>query len=105
MNGEPLRIKVTISNPQGFHMRPQSAFAQLAGKFQSMVFLYDGENQKFDGKSPFSLLGLLAEQGTELTLEVSGPDQETALAALVELIMNFSALEMEESETNGQEKN
>jgi phosphotransferase system HPr (HPr) family protein len=100
MNGEPLRTRVTINNPQGFHMRPQSAFAQLAGRFQSEVFLYDGENQKFDGKSPFSLLGLLAEHGTELTLEVCGPDQDAALEALAELMANLSTLMAESAEEN-----
>jgi phosphotransferase system HPr (HPr) family protein len=102
MNGEPLRTKVTITNPQGFHMRPQSAFAQLAAKFQSVVFLIDGENQKYDGKSPFSLLGLLAEQGTELILEVCGPDQDQALEALAHLIATFTAIEEENPETNSQ---
>jgi phosphotransferase system HPr (HPr) family protein len=32
------------------------------------------------------LLSLAAEQGTELTLEVSGPDAQTALQALAELM-------------------
>ena len=81
-------------------MRPQSAFAQLASKFQSDVFLFDGENQKFDGKSPFSLLGLLAEHGTELTLEVCGPDQDAALAALTELMANLSKYIGENAEDN-----
>jgi len=96
MNGEPLRVKVTISNPQGFHMRPQAAFAKLANEFQSEVFLYSGDNQQFNGKSQFNLLGLLAEQGTELTLEVSGPDQDRALAALVDLIGRFTEFENQE---------
>lgn len=102
MNGEPLRTKVVINNPQGFHMRPQHAFAKAAGKFQSSVFLYDGENQQFDGKSPFSLLGLLAEQGTELTLEVSGPDQDKAFQLLVDLMANLSQFEAEATDSNGE---
>jgi phosphotransferase system HPr (HPr) family protein len=102
MNGEPLKTRVTINNPQGFHMRPQAAFAQLAGKFQSNVFLYDGQNQKFDGKSPFSLLGLLAENGTELTLEVGGPDQDQAFAALIHLMANLSQFEEDPNATSSQ---
>lgn len=101
MHGEPLRAKVTITNPQGFHMRPQSAFAQLAGKFQSDVFLYNADNQQFNGKSQFSLLGLLAEQGTEITLEVCGPDQEEALQALLDLMSNQSSFESEGPEITG----
>jgi len=101
MNGEALRAKVIISNPQGFHMRPQAAFARLASKFQSVVYLYGADNQKFDGKSQFSLLGLLAEQGTELTVEVSGPDQHEALSALVELMANLTQFEVDDTQTNG----
>jgi phosphotransferase system HPr (HPr) family protein len=93
MNGEPLRTKVTILNPQGFHMRPQSLFARLASQFQSSVYLYVDEEQKFDGKSPFSLLGLLAEQGSEVTLEVCGPDQDSAMEALIQLMADLSELE------------
>jgi phosphocarrier protein len=82
MNGEPLRSKVTITNAQGLHMRPMQAFVQLAGQFQSTVHVCK-EDQRVDGKSPWGLLSLGAEQGTELTLEVCGPDQQQALDALV----------------------
>lgn len=105
MHGEPLRTEVTITNPQGFHMRPQSAFAQAASKFESQVYLYNSENERFDGKSPFSLLGILAEQGSQITLEVSGGDQQEAFKALVHLLNNLSQFESETSEANeGSEK-
>lgn len=92
MNGEPLRRLVTIVNPQGLHIRPISDFVKLASQFQSRVTVFkkDG-NEPIDGRSPIGLLTLAAEQGTELTLEVSGPDQEAALEALVRLLakMNY----------------
>jgi phosphotransferase system HPr (HPr) family protein len=91
MNGEPLRCKVTITNPQGFHMRPMSAFVQLAGKFQSNVHVIRPDGQRIDGKSMLGLLSLAAEQGTELTLEVTGPDADAALPALAELMARPSA--------------
>jgi phosphocarrier protein HPr len=86
MNGEPIRCKVTITNPQGFHMRPMSSFVQLAGKYQSTVHVVRPDGQRIDGKSMLGLLGLAAEQGTILTLEVSGPDAQTAIEALAELM-------------------
>src|SRR5260370_20410805 len=70
MNGETLRRPVTITNPQGFHMRPATAFAQLAGQFQSTVTVCKGD-QRINGKSPLELMFLGADQGTELILEVS----------------------------------
>jgi phosphocarrier protein HPr len=85
MNGEPLRQKVTISNPQGFHMRPMAAFAQVASRFESSVKV-SREGQSVNGKSILDLMLLAATQGTELTLEVAGPDAQAALDALVNLL-------------------
>jgi phosphotransferase system HPr (HPr) family protein len=85
MNGAPLQQKVVISNPQGFHMRPMAAFAQLAARFESSVKV-SREGQSVNGKSILDLMLLAAAQGTELTLEVAGPDAEAALDALVNLL-------------------
>jgi phosphotransferase system HPr (HPr) family protein len=85
MNGETLQRKVMITNPHGFHMRPASAFAQLAGRYQSTVKVYK-DGQSINGKSPLELMFLAAEQGTELLLEVSGPDAHDAIAALAALL-------------------
>src|SRR5215467_12995294 len=85
MNGVPLQQKVVITNPQGFHMRPMAAFAQLAARFDSSVKV-SREGQSVNGKSILDLMLLAAARGTELTLEVAGPDAEAALDALVNLL-------------------
>jgi phosphotransferase system HPr (HPr) family protein len=85
MNGAPLQQKVVITNPQGFHMRPMAAFAQLAARFDSSVKV-SREGQSVNGKSILDLMLLAAARGTELTLEVTGPDAEAALDALVNLL-------------------
>ena len=85
MNGETLRQTVVITNPQGFHMRPLTAFVELARKFQSAVVVCR-DDQRSNGKSPLELMTLGAEQGTELTLEVSGSDAQAALDALVQFM-------------------
>ena len=90
MNGEPLRRQVTITNPQGFHMRPVTKFAQLAGTFQSTVMVCKGD-QRVNGKSPLELMFLGADQGTQLTLEVSGSDAQAAIDALGDLMAAPSA--------------
>ena len=86
MHGEPLRSTFTVANPQGLHMRPITAFVEAANKFQSDVFLSKEGIAKINGKSPLGLLGLAAEQGTELTLEVNGPDAAEALPALLDVL-------------------
>jgi phosphotransferase system HPr (HPr) family protein len=85
MNGEPLVQKVVITNPQGFHMRPMAAFAQLAARFESSVKV-SREGQSVNGKSILDLMLLAAAQGSELTLEVTGADAQSALDALVNLL-------------------
>jgi phosphotransferase system HPr (HPr) family protein len=90
MTGEPVRYKVTITNAQGLHMRPMKTFVELASKFQSTVQVYKQADQKIDGKSPWGLLSLGAEQGTELTLEVCGPDQQEALDALIAFLATLT---------------
>lgn len=95
MTAEPVRRKVTITNPQGLHLRPIQMFVEVAGKFQSNVYVMKEGGERINGKSPLGLLGLGAEQGTELILEVSGPDQDAALEALADLIVNVRAQEDE----------
>jgi len=97
MNGEPLRRTVTITNPQGLHMRPITAFVELASRFQSSVFLCKEDGQRSNGKSPLALLGLAAEKGTPLTVEVSGADAQEALDTLANFLANLRT--EEESET------
>jgi phosphocarrier protein len=85
MNGEPLRRKVTITDPLGFHLRPLAAFAQRAGQFQSSVVVIK-EDQRVNGKSPLELMLLAAQPGAELVLEVAGADAETAIEELAQLL-------------------
>jgi len=86
MTAEPLRARVMIANEQGLHMRPLGAFVSLASRFQSRVSVSKDGQPPADGRSMFDLMALGAEQGTELTLEVAGPDQDLALRTLVNFL-------------------
>jgi phosphotransferase system HPr (HPr) family protein len=85
VNGSGLRRNVLITNPQGLHMRPSAAFAELAGRFQSSVTVHY-EGKAVNGKSLWDLMLLAAMPNTEVTLEVDGPDAVAALEALVALL-------------------
>jgi phosphocarrier protein HPr len=85
MSGECLQQSVTIVNPQGFHMRPQKAFAQLAQQFQCAVTVAK-DDRRVNGKSLFELLLMSVPQGTELVIEATGSDARQALDALAELL-------------------
>jgi phosphotransferase system HPr (HPr) family protein len=76
---------VTVINPEGLHLRPAGLFAQLASQFDSKIeVIKDGD--RFDGKSTLALLTLVAEKGTQFTIEAVGHDADDAIGALVNLV-------------------
>lgn len=78
---------VTIRNKLGLHARAAVKFVNLANRFSASVKIVKGGDE-IDGKSILGILTLAATQGTTIRLLVSGKDEETAMAALVELITN-----------------
>lgn len=85
-----LRRAVIVTNPQGLHLRPASAFAKLARQFKSQVSLRR-DDRVVNGKSQVELILLAAEPGTELIIEVDGPDADAALPVLAELLAKPSS--------------
>jgi phosphotransferase system HPr (HPr) family protein len=85
MNGQTLRRKVIVKNPQGLHLRHVRIFAERAGQFPCSVTVAK-KSERVNGKSIMELLLLAAEQGTELELEVSGPDAQRAIDELAEVL-------------------
>lgn len=84
MSGETRQRTVTVANPAGFHLRPISAFARRASQCDGNVWVVKGD-QRVNGKSALELMFLAAEAGTELLIEVSGPDAAATLDALAEM--------------------
>jgi phosphotransferase system HPr (HPr) family protein len=67
------------------HLRPLTAFAQLAQQFQAQVIVKK-DGRSVDGKSPFEMFLMVSPPGAELTIETTGPDAQAALDALVALL-------------------
>jgi phosphocarrier protein HPr len=88
-NGGPLNRKVVLTNPSGFHLRPMQAFVELATKYQCAIRVRRDALDPVDGKSIWALMSLIAEKGTELIVEVDGPDGPDALEKLVDLLTNL----------------
>ncbi len=62
-------------------------FVNLANRFTSSVKI-EKNGSKIDGKSILGILTLAAVQGTEITLSVSGKDEQSVMEALISLIQN-----------------
>ncbi|WP_439133181.1 HPr family phosphocarrier protein [Pseudomaricurvus sp.] len=78
---------VTIINKLGLHARAAALFASTASRYSSQIKV--GLNGKLvDAKSVMSLMLLAANQGTEITLQAEGQDQQEAMQAIIELINN-----------------
>jgi len=80
-----IRKKVTIKNDAGLHARPASALVKLASKFKSDFYIHM-YGYRVNGKSILGVMTLAAEKGAELELELDGPDEQEAVASIVELI-------------------
>ena len=77
--------EIAIINKLGLHARASAKLTQLAGKFQSEVWM--SRNQKrVNAKSIMGVMMLAAGMGTTVTLETDGPDEQAAMDALAELI-------------------
>jgi len=82
-----IKKKIVIPNKLGLHARAAAKFVAVAAGFESTVEIAK-DAKVVNGKSIMSVLLLAASQGTELTLNINGQDEEEALAALENLINN-----------------
>jgi len=82
-----IKKKVTIINKLGLHARAAVKFVNLANRFTSSVRIEKSGNE-IDGKSILGILTLAAVQGSEITLTISGKDEQAALDALTSLILD-----------------
>jgi phosphocarrier protein len=80
-----IRRELQIRNRLGLHARAAARFVHAAGRFRSRVSA-GRDGRVMDGKSILGILLLAASQGTTIEVSVEGPDEELAMAALVELV-------------------
>jgi phosphocarrier protein HPr len=80
-----LRARVTIRNRKGLHARASAKFVKCAEGFDATVRVIR-DRHTVGGTSIMSLMALAASQGTELLLEVEGPEAPHAIEALVALV-------------------
>lgn len=75
---------IRVMNRAGLHTRPAAMLVKLASSFASDVHLVkDGFH--INAKSIIGVMTLAAEHGTDLILEVEGPDRDKAIQAISEL--------------------
>jgi phosphocarrier protein len=74
-----------IINKLGLHARASAKLTQLAGKFQSEIWV-SRNGKRVNAKSIMGVMMLAANKGSTINIETNGPDEEQALEALVKLV-------------------
>ncbi len=77
--------KVVIIDPIGIHARPASLISSEASKYSSKVE-FRLEDKVANAKSIINLMALGVKKGNEIQIEVDGPDQDEAMAAILKLM-------------------
>ncbi|SEA25061.1 phosphocarrier protein [Desulfuromusa kysingii] len=75
----------TIRNRLGLHARAAAQLVQAANKFDSEIALVK-DDVEVNGKSIMGILLLAAPQGTDISVTVTGADEEQAMKIITELI-------------------
>ncbi|KTD08437.1 HPr family phosphocarrier protein [Legionella jamestowniensis] len=82
-----IRTKVTIINKLGLHARASAKFVSTTSRFQSSIDVTK-DSKTINGKSIMGVMMLAANKGSELTLEIEGPDEQEMEQAILNLINN-----------------
>ncbi len=80
--------KIVIKNKTGLHARPATELVELSSKFESDVLIYTDE-EEIDAKSIISVLSGGVFPGAEITLQVTGTDEDVASEKIIYLLENL----------------
>ena len=80
-----VRRVVTICNQRGLHARAAARFVKTAAQFAAEIWVRKN-GTAVSGRSIMGLMMLAAASGTLIELTATGPDAETAVATLANLI-------------------
>tara|TARA_R110001592_G_scaffold28971_1_gene105500 strand:+ start:387 stop:656 length:270 start_codon:yes stop_codon:yes gene_type:complete len=78
---------IMIQNKLGLHARAASKFVEIAKEYAATISV-TSPFSKANGKSIMNVMMLQASCNSEITLEIDGADEESAMTALTELIDN-----------------
>ncbi|NCA69010.1 MAG: HPr family phosphocarrier protein [Sphingobacteriia bacterium] len=80
-----IRKELEIINKLGLHARAAAKLVQCASRFTSHIEV-ERRGQRVNGKSIMGIMMLAASQGSRITVEALGEDEEAAMVALESLI-------------------
>jgi phosphotransferase system enzyme I (PtsI) len=81
---------VEVQHPEGLHARPAAEFVKLANRFKSTITLRLN-GRAANGKSIMAVMGLGANMGAHVDIEVQGEDADQAYQALTSYLTERTA--------------
>ena len=78
------KTNIKVINRLGLHARPASKLVKLASTGRSKVTLIK-DGKRVNGCSILGVMLLEAEQGSEVTVEVEGEDEEEIILQIIKL--------------------
>jgi phosphocarrier protein len=82
---ETLRAIAKITNKRGLHARASAKVVEASARFQSEITIVK-DGTRVNGRSIMGLMMLAASLGSEIQVEVKGPDADAAMTAMLALI-------------------
>ena len=80
-----MEMKKKILNEEGLHARPAGIFSKAAASYQSKIeVIFQGRT--VNAKSSMMLMTLGLTKGSEFDLRADGPDSQTAMEQISQLI-------------------
>lgn len=76
---------LTIRNETGLHSRPADLFVRTAKLYESRITIHRGDSSA-DAKNIIKVILLNVSRGTEIRIEAEGPDEDSAIADLSQLV-------------------
>ena len=83
-----LKEKIEILNRLGLHARASAKLTQLAGEYQSEICL-SRDGKRVNAKSIMGVMMLAAAKGALLDLEINGSDEDKAIVAIKNLVLDL----------------
>lgn len=80
-----IRCQVEIKNRLGLHARPAMKLFELIQTFRLAVVFRNKQNEEARADSVLAMLMLDSEQGSFIEVEATGPDENSAIEAIISL--------------------
>ncbi len=88
-----VREKITVTNKIGLHLKPAGTLCNEAIKYKSTI-KFQFRTTTVNAKSVLGVLAACVKMGDEIEFICDGPDEEEALAAMLQVVRsNFGETE------------